>query len=159
MALTPSHPVHWLAVGLGSGLPRVAPGTWGTLGGVVAFLPALWLTEIWVYIWVLLGALVGPYICGKTATDLKCGDHGSIVWDEWAGVWIALAASIVVAPDSWWGWLFAFVFFRFFDIFKPWPIHRLERLKPIGLGIMADDLGAGVAAAGCVIVLAQLGLI
>ncbi len=143
MSLTPTHPIHWLAVGLGSGLTKKAPGTFGTIGGMLVFLPALWLPPIWVYLWVLIGALVGPYICGRTANDLKCGDHGSIVWDEWAGIWIALA----VAPATWWGWLMAFVLFRIFDIAKPWPVDRLERLKPIGLGIMADDLMAGAMAA------------
>lgn len=155
MRLIPAHPVHWLAVGLGSGLTKTMPGTFGTVGGMVAFIPALWLTDVWVYIWVLLGALVGPWICGKTARDLNCGDHGSIVWDEWAGIWIALA----VAPPSIGAWIAAFVLFRIFDIFKPWPINRLERLKPVGLGIMADDLLAGVFAAAGVVGLAQLGLV
>jgi len=151
MRLAPTHPIHWLAVGLGSGLAAKAPGTWGTVGGLIAFIPALWLPDIWVFIWVLLGALIGPYICGRTAQDLGCGDHGSIVWDEWAGVWIALA----VAPATWWGWALAFTLFRLFDILKPWPVNRLERLKPPGLGIMADDLMAGFMAA---VIVSSVGL-
>ena len=142
MRLRPQHWIHWLAVGLGSGLRRPAPGTWGTLGGVVAFLPVIYLPVSIACIWVVLGALVGPYICGRTARDLGCGDHGSIVWDEWAGVWIAL----LLAPVTWWGWLFAFALFRVFDIWKPWPIHRIEKLKPVGFGIMIDDLVAGLFA-------------
>lgn len=101
---------------------------------------------------VVLGAVVGPYICGKTANDLNCGDHGSIVWDEWAGVWIALA----MAPTSASGWLCAFVLFRLFDILKPWPVHRLEKAKPVGWGIMADDLAAGLMAGLCTMGLAYL---
>lgn len=151
MTLRPSHPIHWLAVGLGSGLPTRAPGTWGTLGGLIIFLPSLWLSWQWVALWVVLGALVGPYICGRTARDLDCGDHGSIVWDEWAGIWIALA----LAPATWWGWALAFALFRLFDIVKPWPVDRLEKLQPVGLGIMADDLMAGVMAA---IPIASIGL-
>lgn len=151
-ALTPQSPIHWLAVGLGSGLANKAPGTWGTVGGVVAFIPALWLSPSLVWIWVALGALVGPYICGKTANDLKCGDHGQIVWDEWAGVWIALA----MAPASIGGWIAAFILFRAFDIFKPWPVHRLEKVKPVGWGIMADDLAAGLMAGACTMGLAPL---
>jgi len=151
MTLRPSHPIHWLAVGLGSGLPTRAPGTWGTLGGLIIFLPSLWLSWQWVTLWVVLGALVGPYICGRTARDLGCGDHGSIVWDEWAGIWIALA----LAPATWWGWALAFGLFRLFDIVKPWPVDRLEKLQPVGLGIMADDLMAGVMAA---IPIASIGL-
>lgn len=129
-------------MGLGSGLPRKAPGTWGTVGGLVAMLPVLWLPPYMAWAWVFVGVVFGSFICGRTATELRVGDHGSIVWDEWAGIWIALA----LVPQTWGAWLAAFVLFRLFDIAKPWPVNRAEKLKPIGLGIMADDVLAGFLA-------------
>jgi len=60
-----------------------------------------------------------------------------------------------LAPATWWGWALAFGLFRLFDIVKPWPVDRLEKLQPVGLGIMADDLMAGVMAA---IPIASIGL-
>ncbi len=139
-------PVHWLAFGLGSGLSPKAPGTVGT----IAALPIYWFflqdLSLPMYLAVLVfTSLVGVYLCDKTAKDLKVHDHGGIVFDEWVGMWITL----LLVPQGW-GWLLlGFVLFRFFDIVKPWPIKYFDEKVAGGLGIMLDDIVAGLIALGC----------
>jgi phosphatidylglycerophosphatase A len=67
-------------------------------------------------------------------------DHGGIVWDEMVGYWLAVA----LAPLEWQWFLAAFVLFRVFDIFKPWPVRQIDQRVAGGLGIMADDIVAGL---------------
>ncbi|HSB96808.1 MAG TPA: phosphatidylglycerophosphatase A, partial [Spongiibacteraceae bacterium] len=82
---------------------------------------------------------------GKTARDLRTHDHGAIVWDEFIGLWIALAW--LPAAAHWW-WIGAgFLLFRLFDIWKPWPISWCDRNIHGGFGIMLDDVLAGILAA------------
>lgn len=134
---------HFLAFGFGSGLARKAPGTWGTVAGLV-FVPLLqWLALPLALGIIVLAALFGVWLCGKVADDLGVHDHGGIVWDEIVGIWI----SLILLPASWEWWLAGFVAFRFFDILKPWPINWLDRRVSGGLGIMLDDVVAGVLAA------------
>lgn len=134
---------HFLAFGFGTGLARKAPGTWGTLAGLV-FVPLLQLISLPLALAVIAAASVfGVWLCGKVADDLGVHDHGGIVWDEIVGIWITL----VLLPAHWGWWLTGFVAFRFFDILKPWPIRALDRRLGGGLGIMLDDILAGVCAA------------
>jgi phosphatidylglycerophosphatase A len=137
------NPVHVLAFGLGAGASPIAPGTAGTLLGLplyaaVADLPLpAYLAALAVIV------AVGVVLCGRTAADLGVHDHPGIVWDEIAGLLVALCA----VPVGW-GWTAAgFVLFRLFDILKPWPIHWVDRRVGGGVGIMADDLLAGLYAA------------
>ncbi len=139
-------PVHWLAFGLGSGLSPKAPGTVGT----IAALPIYWFflqdLSLPLYLAVLvLTSLIGVYLCHKTAKDLKVHDHGGIVFDEWVGMWITL----LLVPQGWEWLLLGFVLFRFFDIIKPWPIKYFDEKVAGGLGIMLDDIVAGLIALGC----------
>ncbi|MCK0153498.1 phosphatidylglycerophosphatase A [Alcanivorax sp. S6407] len=137
------NPVHFLAFGFGSGLAPVAPGTFGT----VAAMPIWWLCAqlpLWGYLLAtLLVIAVGPYLCGKTSHDMNVHDHPGIVWDEIAG----LLVTMIAVPVTPMGALAGFLAFRFFDIIKPWPIGWLDRRVEGGLGIMVDDLLAGVYAA------------
>jgi phosphatidylglycerophosphatase A len=138
----PRNPVHLLAAGFGSGLAPRAPGTFGTL----AALPLWWLLHYlsWSYYALcVIGAFVlGIFICDKTARDLRVHDHGAIVWDEFVGLWIALAC----VPMQW-PWILAgFLLFRLFDIWKPWPIRWCDRHIRGGFGIMFDDVLAGALA-------------
>ena len=72
-------------------------------------------------------------------------DHGAIVWDEMVGFWVTM---VLMPPD--WLWIVAgFMLFRFFDIWKPWPIYWLDRRIKGGFGVMVDDLVAGIYAALC----------
>lgn len=136
------NPVHFLAFGLGSGAMARAPGTWGSLAAIPLYYLFFWL-PVWGYWGLVLAAfLVGIWLCGKTADDLKVHDHGGIVWDEFVGMWIVLGYH----PETFFGVLAAFLLFRFFDVLKPWPISWCDKRMPGGLGIMFDDVLAGLMA-------------
>ena len=137
-------PVHLAAFGFGSGAAARAPGTWGSLAAIPFWLTFMWLPPAAYWLIVLVAFLVGIWLCGKTATDLKVHDHGGIVWDEFVGMWIALG----LFPDNIYGVMMAFALFRLFDVVKPWPISWLDRHLPGGLGIMFDDVVAGFMALG-----------
>lgn len=149
--------IYWLGIGLGSGLPKRAAGTWGTVGGLVVAIPMLWL-GFWGFLAVtLVGALVGSYICGKTSDLMGVHDDPHIVWDEWVGMWVSLL------PILWLHfyddallqghqlsllllYFAAFVAFRFFDILKPFPIKWVDKNVSGGFGILIDDILAGLMA-------------
>lgn len=135
---------HFLAFGFGSGLAKKAPGTWGTLAGLV-FVPVLHMLPLWLAITLIASASIfGIWLCGRVADELGVHDHGGIVWDEMVGIWMTL----ILLPNSWSWWLLGFIVFRILDIVKPWPISLLDRHVTGGLGIMLDDMLAGVIAAG-----------
>ncbi|MDO4431047.1 MAG: phosphatidylglycerophosphatase A [Lonepinella koalarum] len=138
------NPIHFLAVGLGSGLLRPAPGTWGSLVGMflgIGLLQVLSFNSFLVL--TALSFLLGCYLCQKTADDMGVHDHGSIVWDEFVGVWIVLLAM----PELSWFWAIAvFATFRFFDILKPYPIRYFDEKLESGFGIMLDDVLAAIYA-------------
>ena len=150
-------PVHLLAFGLGSGLAKKAPGTFGSL----AALPFWWLflsnVPPLAYMSVLVsGFAFGVLICDKTSKDLGVHDHSGIVWDEWIGMWLTLLlipSGLGLWSDLAWVAV-AFGLFRFFDIIKPWPIRWLDRHIGGGFGIMIDDIIAGLFALLCVQLLA-----
>ncbi|MFC0323005.1 phosphatidylglycerophosphatase A [Gallibacterium melopsittaci] len=139
-----SNPVHFLAVGFGSGLISPAPGTWGTLAGLLVGLLLLhWLPVSLFFVLTVMAFLLGIYLCHKTAEDMQVHDHGAIVWDEIVAIWLVLCA----LPNYSWGWcLAAFVLFRLFDILKPMPIRYFDRRLKTGFGIMFDDLLAALYA-------------
>jgi len=138
-------PVHFLALGFGSGLAPKAPGTFGTLAAIPLFLLLSYL-PLWLYLIVVVAACIyGIRLCGKTADDMQVHDDPSIVWDEFAGFWITMIAVPVSATTV----IIGFLLFRFFDIIKPWPIDWIDRKVEGGLGIMFDDIVAGFMALGC----------
>lgn len=142
----PRNPVHLLACGFGSGLAPKAPGTFGTL----AAMPFWWLMATFLPLWgyglvTLAVCAMGPWICGRTSRDMGVHDSGHIVWDEFAGLFITLAA----LPVSWGSAVLGFLAFRLFDIWKPGPVGWLDRNLRGGTGIMMDDMAAGVIAALC----------
>ncbi|MBE8215522.1 MAG: phosphatidylglycerophosphatase A [Endozoicomonadaceae bacterium] len=135
------HPIHNLACGFGSGLSP-APGTAGSLlAGLLWCWPISQLSTIEYILLLSFCSLLGVWLCGYTSNSLQVSDHPAIVWDEFCGYWLTM---LFVPFSLKWG-LVGFILFRLFDIFKPWPIHVLERL-PGGWGIMADDLAAGILA-------------
>jgi phosphatidylglycerophosphatase A len=138
------NPIHLLALGFGSGAAPKAPGTCGTLVAVLIYWPLSQLSPEHYLLMLLVTSVMGIYICGQTAKDLGVHDHGSIVWDEFVGFWITMFA----APVGWVWVVVGFVLFRFFDIIKPWPISWIDKNITGGLGIMLDDVIAGVMAAG-----------
>jgi phosphatidylglycerophosphatase A len=145
-------PGHFLALGFGSGLAPWAPGTFGTLAAVPVFL-LLAPLPLYAYLLAVAAASVaGVYLCGRTARALGVHDHPGIVWDEVAGFLLTMA----FAPPGWTWVVAGFVCFRLFDILKPWPIRVLDRKVHGGLGIMVDDLLAGLAAAASLEILYRL---
>ncbi len=146
-----SSPVHWLAFGFGAGLSPRAPGTVGTLVGLPFWFllsPLPWPGYVGV-----VGAMfvAGCWICGASARRLGVHDYGGIVFDEIVGFLVAGIPLLPVmgldAIDPWIGLIAAFLLFRLFDIWKPWPIGWLDARVHGGVGIMLDDLVAGVFAA------------
>ena len=140
-------PVHLVAFGFGTGLVPRAPGTAGSALGLVA---AWWLLELPLVarFAVVLGVIVlGIFVCGESARRLERHDDSRIVFDEIAGV---LLTAAIVAEKSFAALALVFVFFRFFDIVKPWPIRDVDHSLHGGLGIMLDDLIAALYAAVCV---------
>jgi phosphatidylglycerophosphatase A len=157
-----AHPAHVMALGFGSGLSPVAPGTVGTLWAWLTFVvlqPSM--TDLrWA---LLIGASIplGWWACTITARNMRVMDPGSIVWDEIAAFWLVLW---LVTPAGWLGQLLAFGLFRYFDAAKPGPVGWADALfhqvdpatdpaawSKAGFGIMLDDF---VAAACALLVIA-----
>jgi len=137
---------HCLAFGLGSGLTRTAPGTWGTLAATPFCCALWWLLPAWLFAAVLCAMIVlGVWVCQEVAQDLGVHDHGGIVWDEWVGYGITLFA----LPLQWYWPVLAFALFRLLDIAKPWPISWCDKHVHGGLGIMLDDIAAGILSCVC----------
>ena len=157
--------VYWLGVGLGSGLPRRAPGTWGTVGGLIVAIPLLSLGFVPFLIITILSCVIGSWICGRTSELMGGHDNPHIVWDEWAGMWLTLLplSYMGIADGNFWqniaqissivAIIIAFILFRFFDIIKPPPIGWADKKVAGGLGIMLDDIIAGIMAAAVWIII------
>jgi len=139
-----TNPIHLLAIGFGSGLSPIMPGTMGTIAAVFIWYLSLqsWSLSVF-FVLIVVACIPGIYLCDKTANDIGIHDHGSIVWDEFVGMWLVL----VYLPVMSWQWiLIAFMLFRFFDMLKPFPIRWFDRRIPGGLGIMLDDIIAAILA-------------
>lgn len=134
-----TNPIHFIACGFGIGAIPFAPGTFGTLLGVLIYLAMRHLPLVGYLAVVFAMNVVGIYLCGKVNRDWGTKDHPAAVWDEIA----AFPITLIAMPWAWYWVLTAFILFRILDIAKPWPIYLLERVKG-GLGIMLDDIGAAV---------------
>ncbi len=145
------HPANFLALGAGSGLAPVAPGTFGTLAAIplVWFLPQS-IAAFTLFVLVLFVA--GVWFCEYCTNALKVHDHGAIVFDEWVGFFVAMIA----VPRTLSTVVIAFILFRLLDILKPWPIRNIDARVHGGFGIMIDDVVAGLMA--CTILHALLNL-
>ena len=138
-----AHPAHFIALGLGSGLSRIAPGTAGTLWAWLSFLVLQrWLTSPQMGWLIAASMLVGWWACTVTAQNMRVADPGSIVWDEVVGFWLILW---LVLPASFGAQLVAFLLFRFFDAVKFGPMAWADQsFKGFGwrggFGILLDDI-------------------
>ena len=136
------HPAHFLGLGFGSGLAKIAPGTFGTL----AAFPLAWMSlALPLPIqWALIAGLflIGIPICTITGKALGVVDHSGIVWDEI----VAMLLVLTFSPVEWPWWLTAFLLFRLFDIWKPYPIRQCDAKLKNGFGVMFDDLLAAIYA-------------
>ena len=135
-------PGHLLSLGFGSGLSPFAPGTIGTLVAVPFYL-LLALLPMPGYVLATLGCmLLGIYLCGRTGRALGVHDHGAIVWDEFVGLFITMLFAPVTITTV----VLGFCLFRLFDILKPWPASVIDTRLKGGLGVMLDDVIAGIYA-------------
>ncbi len=137
------HPLGWIGTGFGSGLAPRAPGTFGSLAALLPWWFGLQSLDARAYLLVLalafaLGVGAGNWLVART----RIADPSVFVWDEFVGLWIAL----FLAPRGWPWMLGGFALFRLFDIWKPWPVRWADRSVHGGLGIMLDDVLAGLYA-------------
>ena len=137
-----------LATCFGIGWTPIAPGTVASL----AALPFAWLLMLlgWrsLFAGALLATALGVWACGVYARKARVGDPAECVLDEVAGQWLALMpVAAEMRGGDWRPFVLGFIFFRLFDIWKPWPVSAVEKL-PGGFGIMMDDVLAGLIAAG-----------
>lgn len=154
---TSSRVAWWLATWFGCGWSPQAPGTVGALGALAVALPLHYYLG-WPAWWFAPLALVatppGIWAADVAARESGRKDPGFVVVDEVVGQWLTLAGATTLTPTS---WVLGFCLFRLFDIWKPFPIRRLERL-PGGTGIVLDDLMAGVYGAAALWLAGKAGL-
>jgi phosphatidylglycerophosphatase A len=133
--------IHYaIASGFGSGFAPVAPGTAGSLLALVIFYLFPLTNVFWIII-ILVVFFIGVHSATAVENYMDKEDPGMVVVDEMAGQWIAL----LFIPVNYYTLSGAFILFRVFDIFKPYPINKSQKLKG-GWGIMVDDVIAGVYA-------------
>lgn len=141
-----SHPAHWIATGLGSGLLRPGPGTWGTAlaWAIFAVIAPRGAPDLATGLLVVSVALMlGTWAAQHTGEMLGEVDSGIIVVDEIVAFWLVLV--LLPAGEHPWGLqAIAFVLFRIFDITKPPPIRTIDQRWKSGVGVMADDLVAAL---------------
>ncbi len=155
------HPAHALALGLGSGLLRPGPGTWGTALAWVIFsvlAPGGAADPATALIVVAVALIVGTWAAEHTAAMLGEADPSTIVVDEMVAFWLVLVM-LPTGPHWFMLQVLAFVLFRFFDIVKPPPIRSIDRRWKNAFGVMADDLVAAFYTLIVVALLARFSLL
>lgn len=131
-----------IATGLGAGKMKKAPGTWGSLAAFVPWLFIKDLAPATYFTILVLVFILGFFVSGSAEKILDSPDAGCIVIDEILGMFITL----MVAPSHPAAWVLGFVLFRIFDIFKPFPVSWFDQRIHGGVGIMMDDVIAGIYA-------------
>jgi len=151
------HPAGWIATGFGSGFSPRAPGTVGSTAALLPWLRLRTLSLPFYALAVVLAFAIGVWASGWVVRRSGVQDPQVVVWDEFVGVWIALAA----APTGWIWMLAGFALFRLFDIWKPWPVSWADEKLHGGFGVMLDDVFAGIYALGAmqlaVLLLSRMG--
>ena len=145
------NPFHFLATLGGIGLAPYAPGTAGSIFGWILFIILSHYVGTYTFLF-LIGVVIILAVTssGKASKDLVEKDHKSIVIDELAGIWVAMYPVIFIASTQYERSLYAIlalIFFRLFDIFKTYPISYIDKNYKNGLGIVLDDLIAGIYSA------------
>ena len=138
-------PFHLFATCFGVGLMRPAPGTWGSLAALLIWYFAEFLHSS-IHIVLPIFILFSWLACSQASQDSQSKDHSSIVIDEVAGMLVALSFvdhEIII-------YFWVFLLFRLFDIWKPWPVSWADKNVKGGLGILLDDLIAGLFAGGII---------
>src|SRR6056300_893415 len=140
------NPIHFIATLGGIGKIPIAPGTWGSIFGFLVFIYISHYVDMLIV--VILSIPFSIWICEKASINLIEKDHKSIVIDELVGIWIALVPALYVSIQTSRTYyaVLALIFFRLFDILKPFPVAYFDKNYKNGLGIVLDDLIAGVMA-------------
>lgn len=140
------NPIHFIATLGGIGKIPIAPGTWGSIFAFLIFIYSSHYVDMLIV--VILSIPFSIWICEKASINLIEKDHKSIVIDELVGIWIALVPALYLSTQtSRTSYaVFALIFFRLFDILKPFPVSYFDKNFKNGLGIVLDDLIAGVMA-------------
>ena len=140
------NPIHFIATLGGIGKIPIAPGTWGS---IFAFFVFIYISHyVDMLIVVILSIPFSIWICEKASINLIEKDHKSIVIDELVGIWIALVPALYLSTQTSRTYyaVLALIFFRLFDILKPYPVSYFDKNFKNGLGIVLDDLIAGIMA-------------
>ena len=139
------NPLHFIATLGGLGKIPIAPGTFGS---IFAWFGFIFLSHYINMIFLTFAVgIFSVWICEKITKDLVIKDHKSIVIDELVGTWISLLPVLFVADDRYERIIYAaiaLILFRFFDILKPYPISFFDKEYKNGLGIVLDDVSAGI---------------
>lgn len=146
--LNMKHPYVWIATWFGAGFMCPGPGTWGS-AAAIPFLLILYKFQGLDGVWVGLITITAFGFWASTLFDKATGGHDNkmIVVDEVVGQWLALLPMLYLSGMNVTLTLLGFIFFRFFDILKPWPISWLDKRCGGAMGVMVDDILAGIAAA------------
>lgn len=138
-----TNPIHFIAFGFGTGALPFAPGTFGTLIAIPFYLMLANLSVPFYTLLVLIIAALSVWICEKVSKEIKIEDHQGMCLDEIVGYLVAM----IGAPHGLIWIVLGFIFFRLFDIWKPWPIRMLDEKIQNGFGMILDDVLAGVYSA------------
>lgn len=133
-------PFYFIAFGFGSGASPIAPGTMGTLMAIPFYLMMKPLSDTTYFVLVVVLFVLAVLISEKVSREIEVHDHPGMCLDEFIGYFITMFH----APSGWIWILLGFIFFRFFDIWKPWPIYILDQKIHGGLGMIVDDAVAGL---------------
>jgi phosphatidylglycerophosphatase A len=140
-------PLMFFATGFYSGYAPFAPGTFGTLVGLIPALLLVWLASPMVSLLVIAAVIaLGIWIAHAAEKQIGETDPGCIVIDEIAGIMVTVWGLPAAWPVIVWTGIGGFIVFRIFDIAKPFPIRYVEKKLPGGAGIMMDDVIAGIIA-------------
>ena len=140
------NPLNWFSIGFGSGLIPLAPGTFASILAALIYLilidPNLdsFLSISFYVVFIILAFFFGLFIFPQSSGDIK--DPSFFVWDEFVGMWIA-CLPLSFFELTWFWLIVAIIFFRFFDIWKPWIIREFDLMEG-PFGVMMDDVVAGI---------------
>ena len=146
-----SNPSLFLVTGFGIGLLPIAPGTFGSMLGIILFLILVYLNLpiFWISLIILIFCFFSYLAIRSTLETIKRSDPGEIVIDEVLGMMLVM---MTIPPDPKWIFL-AFILFRIFDIFMPWPINQVDSKLKNALGVMLDDFIAALYAGIIILVI------
>ncbi|TAK73542.1 MAG: phosphatidylglycerophosphatase A [Gammaproteobacteria bacterium] len=145
-------PLYFIAFGFGSGTLPIAPGTFGTLMAIPFYLLFQSLPLPLYLLFVLLFTALSCWICERVSREIQVHDHPGMCIDEFAGFFVTM----INAPHGWLWILLGFLLFRLFDIWKPWPIRDIDKKMHNGIGIVLDDIVAGLYALIIIQIIARI---